>query len=158
MNANTVLSNINSCIAELEELQGKNTLPNPDRMVWKGYSNDKYYKISGVCEELNIFDWFTETLSLSQLKQMKKFVETAIKLGFTGYTCFKVGAKYCAHGMWVHKNESTTGYSPDDGDVLYHSFRSGENYYDGKINGVWLHDKYGTDVDFTLKQIKAELA
>ena len=110
---------------------------------------------------LSIFDWWNEKLSLSQLKQMKNFLNTAIKLGFTGYVCFKVGAAGCSHGMWAHKEETTDGYSPD-GDVLFHSFRSGDNYWDMQLDGEWMHEKYATEEDrcpdFTLKQIKAELA
>lgn len=160
-NAQPVLEAVNACIKELEEASQSYFPSNPKRMKNKGYTNnDKVFRISEVCEELSIFDWWGEYLSMSQLKQMKKFLETAISLGFTGYVCFKVGAKYCAHGMWAHKEESTTGYSPD-GDCLFHSFRSGDNYYDMKLSDVWMHDKYATAdnrcPDFTLKQIKAEL-
>ena len=91
---------------------------------------------------------------------MKKFLETSILLGFDGYACFKVGAKYCSHGMWSHKEKSTDGYSPD-GDCLFHSFRCGDNYWDAELNGEWLHRKYATKEDscpeLTLKQIKKEL-
>lgn len=121
----------------------------------RGYSAK--LRIEDVCDELSIFDWWNETLSLTQLKQMKKFLEVAGKLGYNGYVCFKVGAAYCAHGMWAYKKESTTGYSPD-GEVLYHSFRNGDNYYDCELpNGKWMHDeedKYG----FTLKEVKDRLA
>lgn len=157
MNATQVLENINNCIKELEDNRSL-YYKQPRQMYGRGYT--KVFRISKVCEELSIFDWWNETLSMSQLKQMRHFVETAIKLGFTGYVCFKVGAAGCSHGMWAYKNESTTGYSPD-GDVLFHSFRSGDNYYDAKINGQWMHDKYATEEnrcpDFTLKQIKEEL-
>lgn len=165
MNAAKVLENINKAIAELDaQTNNGYTVPmNWERFCHKGY--DSYsgwrFNMNSVCDELNIFDWWNETLSMSQLKQMKKFVETAISLGFTGYVCFQVGAKGCSHGMWAHKNESTTGYSPR-GDKLFHSFRSGDNFYDMELNGVWMHEKYATEdnkcPDFTLKQIKAELA
>ena len=89
----------------------------------------KVFKISAVFDELSIFDWWNDTLSINQLKQMRTFLQQAIKLGFTGYVCFKVGASGCSHGMWAHKSESTDGYSPD-GDCLFHSFRSGDNYFD----------------------------
>lgn len=159
-NAQAVLANVNACIAELETASQEWSC-NWERMTRRGYSNAKVFKIDAVCGELNIFDWWNETLSMSQLKQMKKFLETAISLGFTGYVCFKVGAKHCSHGMWAHKKESTDGYSPD-GDTLFHSFRSGDNYYDMELNGVWMHSKYATEdndcPNFNLKQIKAELA
>ena len=161
LNAAQVLANINACIAELEEASKTWGNPNFNRFANKGYDTGKVFRIRAICNELSIFDWWNDNLSMSQLKSMKKFVETAISLGFTGYTCFKVGAKYCSHGMWAYKNESTDGYSPD-GDVLFHSFLSGKNYYDMKLNDEWLHDKYATEdnpcPDFTLKQIKAELA
>lgn len=161
MNAVKVLTNINKAIAELEK--ASKGAYNYERYSYRGFGdNEKVsFKMDAVYNELSIFDWWNDTLSMSQLKQMKKFVETAIILGFTGYVCFKVGAKGCAHGMWAHKNESTDGYSPD-GDVLFHSFRSGDNYWDMELNGEWMHTKYSTKEkrcpDFTLKQIKAELA
>ena len=160
-NAQAILNNINACIEELEGIQGWWQLKDHNgRITEKGYSGKFRFVIDKVYGELSIFDWWNEDLSLSQLKQMKKFLETAISLGFTGYVCFKVGAKYCSHGMWAHKAESTTGYSPD-GDVLFHSFRSGDNYYDMCLNDEWMHEKYKTESnpypDFTLAQIKAEL-
>ena len=88
----------------------------------------KGFKIDDVYEELSIFDWWVDTLSKSRLKDMKKFLEEAIKLGYTGYVCFKVGATGCSNGMWAHKNESTDGYSPD-GEFLYKSFTPAYNYW-----------------------------
>lgn len=97
----------------------------------------KRYRIDDVYEELSIFDWWNEHLSLSQLKDMRKFLKEAIKLGYTGYVCFKVGATGCANGMWAHKAESTDGYSPK-GEFLYKSFTPSYNYWsikaaDGEI-------------------------
>ena len=110
------------------------------------------YRISEVYDELGIFDWWNEWLSVTQLKQMKSFLEKAISLGYTGYVCFKVGAKYCAHGMWAHKNESTNGYSPD-GACLFHSFRSGDNYWDCcNENGEWIGVR--EHCEFPWKEIK----
>lgn len=114
----------------------------------------KRLNIRDVYEELSIFDWWNETMSLTQLKQMKKFLETAIKMGFTGYACFKVGAKYCTHGMWAYTAESTDGYSPKEGTVLFHSFRSGDNYWDARNeDGKWLYEGTGR-CEFTLKEVK----
>lgn len=161
MNAVKVLKNINKAILELQQAGRGNY--NYERYSYRGYGNNEkvLFKIDSVFEELSIFDWWNETLSMSQLKQMRKFVETAISLGFTGYVCFKVGAKHCSHGMWAYKNESTNGYSPD-GDTLFHSFRAGDNYYDMELDGVWMHEKYATEdndcPDFTLNQIKGELS
>jgi len=160
MNAKECLVNVEKMIDELDELNKRGG----SMRNWKRYSaakTNKYcFDIGEVCDECGIFDWWKDTLSTSDLKQMKKFLEQAILLGFKGYVCFKVGVPGCTHGMWAHKNESTTGYSPD-GDVLYHSFRRGDNYYDMCINNVWMHNKYATKEnpcpDFTLKQIREEL-
>lgn len=125
---------------------------------WKatrGYS--KKFRIDAVYDELSIFDWWNDYLSLTQLKEMQKFLKTAEELGYNGYVCFKVGAKYCAHGMWAYKQESVNGHSPN-GEALYHSFRSGDNYWDCKLpSGKWMNQKYGRGW-FTLNEIKAELA
>lgn len=139
-------------------MNAREVLANVENMIEEGkaykyqWNCSKKWRISEVCEELGIFDWWNDYLSMSQLKQMKKFLEVAISHGFTGYVCFKVGAKYCANGMWAHKAESTTGYSPD-GEAIYHSFVNGSNYYDYcNAEGKWLanDDKY----EFTLKEIE----
>lgn len=160
MNAKECLIKVEEMIDELNEL---NKLGGSMKN-WKRYSasrTNKYcFDIDEVYNELGIFDWWKNTLSTSDLKQMQSFLQNAILFGFEGYVCFKVGVPCCSHGMWAHKEESTDGYSPD-GDVLYHSFRRGDNYYDMCLNGVWMHDKYATKEnscpDFTLKQIKDEL-
>jgi len=158
MNANEALKNVNILISDLEDANANNWC-DYKRMTYVGWSgNKKAYRIGKIYDEVGIFDWWNEKLSLSQLKQMRNFLTTAIKLGYTGYVCFKVGASGCSHGMWAHKKESTTGYSPN-GAVLFHSFRSGDNYWDAcDDNEVWLHKKYATEEnpcpDFTLAQIK----
>lgn len=117
MNANEVLTNVNVYI---EALESKKKESKTTRIG---------YRIADVYGYLGIFDWWNESLSLTQLKEMRKFLETVIDLGFEGYVCFKVGAAGCAHGMWAYKKESETGYSPD-GECIFHSFRSGDNYWD----------------------------
>lgn len=97
-------------------------------------------KIEDVFDDLSIFDWWPETLTTKRMKQMRSFLRLAIKLGFTGYVCFKVGASGCANGMWACKAESTNGYSPD-GDSIYRSFSPDYIYYDAEINGEWLAEK-----------------
>lgn len=82
-----------------------------------------------VCHELSIFDWWVDTISISRLKEMRTFLKEAIKLGYTGYVCFKVGIEGCANGMWAHKVPTTDGYSPD-GEFLYKSFTPSYNYWD----------------------------
>ena len=136
-NADAVLRNIKNAIAELEAIQGCAVNSNYDRYQRTSWKDNRYaFRMRAVCNELSIFDWWKDTLSISQLKQMKKFVENAIELDFTGYVCFKVGASGCSHGMWAAKEESTDGFSPDC-DTLFHSFRSGDNYYDICLNNKW---------------------
>jgi hypothetical protein len=144
MKTQEILKNVDAYITTTESIKAKS-----------GYT--KKWEIRKHCDQLGIFDWWNETLSLSQLKQMKKFLETAIEMGYTGYACFKVGAKYCSHGMWANKNESTNGHSPA-GATIYHSFRSGENYWDACLeDGTWLHDaKEG--YEFTLSEVKQFVA
>lgn len=131
LNAVEVLANIEKCIAELETAKVDWTNRDSNRIAYT-----QRFRINVVCDELSIFDWWNSTLSLSQLKQMRAFVKTAIKMGYKGYVCFRVGAVGCSHGMWAHTDESTDGYSPDS-DVLFHSFRCDENYWDVKRGDEW---------------------
>lgn len=103
-------NNAEEVLAEVE-----NKLANIDKQ-WKNR-----YEISEICDELSIFDWWNDYISASKLKAMKRFLELAIELGYTGYVCFKVGASGCANGMWANKKETETGHSPD-GAFLYRSF------------------------------------
>lgn len=169
-----VLANVNKLIAELEGLNGTGKygrtyeetrgIVNYSRhkaIRWNyRYNTRKFaFKIDDIYDEVSIFDWWGDTLSMTQLKQMKNFLETAHKLGFDGYVCFKVGASGCSHGMWAHKEESTDGYSPD-GDVLFHSFRCGDNYWDVCLNDAWMHDKVEDshhNYRFTLKEVKTAI-
>lgn len=127
-----------------------NWLDNPEKSSVKitGYyyftdelissSNRHYYKMRDVYNDLSIFDWWSDTLSKSQLKDMRKFLNEAIKLGYKGYVCFKVGVSGSANGMWAFKDESSDGYSPD-GACIYKSFtpeyecwsvsKDGSNFY-----------------------------
>lgn len=154
-----VLENIKACMAELEAQCYFGTARNYDRYSHKGwdYSKGYMFKIRAVCSELSIFDWWKENLSMSQLKQMKNFVETAISLGFNGYVCFKVGSVGCSNGMWAYTEKSTDGFSPNKGDILYHNFVSGENYWSVAIDGDWKcitsEDRY----KFTLAEVKERI-
>lgn len=87
------------------------------------------YPMREVYKDLSIFDWWVNNLTKSHLQDMKKFLKEAIKLGYTGYVCFKVGASGCSNGMWASKVESTDGYSPD-GEFLYKSFTPQYNEWD----------------------------
>lgn len=117
-NAAAVLLNVEKRIEELEN--------NPSK------SN---FRIMEVYDELSIFDWWKDTISLNKLKDMRKFLKEAVKLGFTGYVCFKVGASGCANGMWAHNVPTTNGFSPES-DFLYKSFTPDYNCWQLHINGV----------------------
>ena len=133
--AQAILKNVEKCITELEtanEVYHSKGYCNIDynRLDYDGFGYNKkwYFCMDAVCAELSIFDWWKEHLSLSQLKDMRKFLKEAIKLGYTGYVCFKVGTKRCANGMWAYKALSTDGYSPK-GAALYKSFTPDYNYW-----------------------------
>ena len=125
-------------------------LKNVEKLIETGHG----YANADVCGELSIFDWWNDYLSLSQLKDMRRFLREAIKLGYTGYVCFTVGAKDCSNGMWAYKEESKDGFSPD-GEALYKSFVSGSNYWCFCTSeGKWIPE--GEDSDGTyIKTVKA---
>ena len=88
-------------------------------------------KISDYCNEFSIFDWWPEYLTKSKLYEMRTFLKEAIKLGYEGYVCFKVGATGCANGMWAHTElETDEGYSPNGCPVLFRSFTPAYTYWD----------------------------
>lgn len=108
----------------------------------------KRIKIEEVYNDLSIFDWWPEYLSISKLKEMRQFLKEAIKLGYEGYVCFKVGATGCANGMWAHTElETDEGYSPDNCPALYRSFTPSYRYWDvSDVEGNWEWDgKYQED-------------
>ena len=91
----------------------------------------KRLRIQDVYNELSIFDWWPEYLTRSKLKEMRQFLKEAIKLGYEGYVCFKVGATGCANGMWAHTElETDDGYAPQDCPTLFRSFTPAYLYWD----------------------------
>ena len=135
LNAENVLKIVNGYIRILENR-------NANRERWEPRPT---LRIREVCDRLSIFDWWNDKLSISQLKDMKKFLETSIELGYTGYVCFKVGATGCSHGMWSYRTETTDGYSPD-GAFLFKSFTPSKNYWNMMDDaGEFITDKIGTD-------------
>lgn len=111
----------------------KNVLAKLGTLIETGASR----KIPTVYQDLSIFDWWTEKLSVTQMKQMRTFLKLAISLGYTGYVCFKVGVSGCTNGMWASKNQSTNGYMPD-GEQMYRSFSPDYTYYQVKAKtGDW---------------------
>ncbi len=142
-NAEAVLKEVNILIDEY---------PTKAKKAWT-YGKTLGYEMRDVYDRLSIFDWWVEYLSLTRLKDMKKFLETAIQLGYTGYVCFKVGASGCANGMWAHKKESTDGYSPE-GDSIYKSFTPAYNYWQIKKNDEWFPDNDNYNSIKTVKQVK----
>ena len=117
-----------------------------DKMVEHPYL--KRIKITDVYEELSIFDWWPEYLSQSKLYEMRQFLKEAIKLGYTGYVCFKVGATGCANGMWAAVEESEDGYSPNCA-TLFRSFTPAYLYWDvTDKDGNWdFEGKYTDEED-----------
>lgn len=99
-------------------------------------------EIRPLCGFLSIFDWFNGELSLSQLKQMRSFLKSAISTGYTGYVCFKVGSTGTASGMWAYKVPTSTGYAPD-GACLYRTFQSRLNWWDAFDEFEWVTAKTG---------------
>ena len=144
MNTAEVLANVEKLLEEAQEYKDRWNLA-------------KKYSLREVCTNLSVFDYFPEELSVSGLKQMRMFLKNAAKLGYNGYACFKVGATGTANGMWAHKKESETGYSPD-GACLYHSFTPEANYWDCQFpDGRWLSSMYEDRYMFSLKEIKEAL-
>lgn len=140
-NAAAVLKNVESMIIDIE-----------NGMTRRYYIND-------VCNELSIFDWWNDYLSKSQLKDMRKFLKEAIKLGYDGYVCFKVGASGCSNGMWAYKAESTDGYSPKNSEFLYKSFTPSYNYWSAMTADCEdIRDANGNGEFKTIKELEAVLA
>ena len=108
----------------LNEYNARPVLERLEQMIEYGYARP----IRMVYDDLSIFDWWPENLTISHMKQMRTFLKEAIKLGYTGYVCFKVGASGCANGMWAHKEESTNGHSPE-GEAIYRSFTPDYTYW-----------------------------
>lgn len=164
LNASEVLANVEAMLMDAATSKVK-------VRDWSCYAYIRYryvnkrWLIDDVYKDLSIFDWWNDYLSVSQLRQMRDFLKAAIKRGFTGFACFKVGAKYCANGMWVHTKESEDGLSPD-GSRIYHSFTPEHSYWDVcDESGKWIartdrKDKYGYDIGYqhTLKEVDAFLA
>lgn len=141
----------------LGEYNAKPVLARLNRYIEMGVSQ----RISLICDDLSIFDWWPETLSVSRMKQMRTFLKEAIKLGYTGYVCFKVGASGCSNGMWAHKAQSEDGYSPK-GDAIYRSFTPDYTYWSFSKQGIWRpneeDDKAAFDSLKTAKMLEAAIA
>lgn len=120
-----------------------------EKMITEGRTR----RIDVINDELSIFDWWPERLTITHMKQMRTFLREAIKLGYTGYVCFKVGASGCANGMWAYKDESTDGFSPK-GDVIYRSFSPKYTYWSVKVNGKWFPEEKEYDCVKTSKGLE----
>ena len=139
---------------DYKEYNAEPVLERLEKMISEGWSR----RIDVVYDDLSIFDWWKDKLSVAQMKQMRTFLKEAIKLGYTGYVCFKVGASGCANGMWAHKEETKDGYSPD-GDAIYRSFSPDYTYYSFKKDGKWMpRDDAAYDSLKTIKQLEEALA
>ena len=155
LNAAPVLSEVNKLI---EEYEAKKAEFNAMHRNYWHKPRMKGYRMDDVYARLSIFDWWTDTLSYSHLRDMRTFLREAIKLGFTGYVCFKVGASGCANGMWAHKKDSEDGFSPD-GDFLYRSFTPDYTCWDFCVGGkmAYAHDD-GDELSIrTIRQLEDRL-
>lgn len=109
-----------------EIINAREVLENVEYLIEKGGK----HKIAENYNFLSIFDWWKDYLSPTNLKDMRKFLKEAIKLGYTGYVCFKVGVTGCANGMWAYREETTDGYAPNGVEFLYKSFTPAYEYWD----------------------------
>lgn len=120
------------------------------RIAWFEDHPRRRLRIKDCYEEFSIFDWWPEYLTKSKLYEMRQFLREAIKLGYEGYVCFKVGATGCANGMWAHTElETDGGYSPNNCPVLFRSFTPAYRYWDvTDKNGNWdFEGKYASEED-----------
>lgn len=129
---------------------GKNYICNAQDVldrVEKRLAQHGRFLIDNVYEELSIFDWWPTYLTQSHLKQMRTFLKEAIKLGYTGYVSFKVGATGCANGMWAYPVPTEDGYAPRNCPALYRSFTPAYTYWDiTDKDGKWeFEGKYSSE-------------
>ena len=85
-----------------------------ERIAW--FEDNPYRRIliKDCYTEFSIFAWWQAHLTKSNLYEMRQFLKEAIKLGYEGYVCFKVGATICPNGMWAYTElETDDGYSPN---------------------------------------------
>ena len=132
-----------------------NVLIEVEKKIEQLTRNGGTFRIRDVSDELSIFDWWPDRIGTGRLKDMRKFLREAIKLGFTGYVCFKVGASGCANGMWAHKENSINGYSPD-GPCLYKSFTQDYNCWQVDFGDGF--DEKTFDTIHTIKELEAYIA
>ena len=139
-----------------EKYNAKTVLNKLEAMIERGCSRE----IRQVYDDLSIFDWWPERLTITHMKQMRTFLKEAIKLGYDGYVCFKVGASGCANGMWAYKEDGKVDggnvYSPD-GDLIYRSFTQDYTYWSVKKDDKWMPDNEDYNSLKTIKQFEAAL-
>ena len=139
-----------------ETYNAKKVLERLEAMIERGCSRE----IRQVYDDLSIFDWWPERLTITHMKQMRTFLKEAIKLGYDGYVCFKVGASGCANGMWAYKEDGKVDggsvYSPD-GDLIYRSFTPDYTYWSFKKDDKWMPDNEDYNSLKTIKQFEAAL-
>lgn len=102
-----------------------------EKIAWFEDNPHSRLRISDCYNEFSIFDWWPKYLSKSKLQEMCQFLKEAIKLGYEGYVCFKVGATGCANGMWAYTLDCRPdGYAPDNCPALFRSFTPAYCYWD----------------------------
>ena len=121
-----------------------------ERIAWFEFHPYSRLRIEDCYNEFSIFDWWPQYLTKSKLQEMRQFLREAIKLGYEGYVCFKVGATGCANGMWAHTElETDGGYSPNNCPCLFRSFTPAYRYWDvTDKDGNWdFEGKYESEED-----------
>jgi hypothetical protein len=139
-------------MSQYSNLNAEPVLAELEKLIARGCPMPMHY----VCDKLSIFDWWPDRLTITHMKQMRSFLKQAIKLGYTGYVCFKVGASGCSNGMWAHKEESTDGYSPK-GDCIYRSFTPDYTYWQFNEGGEWFPEGDKFDSLKTGSMLKAAI-
>lgn len=130
--------NAENVLTRLEGLIAKNKSCKMRQKLSTGYE---------LCDELSIFDWWKDTLSVSDMKKMRAFLREAIKMGYKGHVCFKVGVTGCANGMWASVKPTTDKYS-SDGPCLYRAFTPEYDYWSYSTDGhKWIGGKGTTKKD-----------
>lgn len=113
----------------LDALEGKIELTQKEKGTYGYYNNTwtgkKYYSRYSVKNYINLTGTDRSQVTKTMLKEMKKFLEKAIKFGFIGDVKFRIGYD---NGMYASTRVTQEGY--DEGQlILYHNFGSERKYW-----------------------------
>ncbi len=129
MNVRECLKTINHL---LEGLENEETLTEKEKQEY-GYESDwyddkKYYDKYRVKNYIALERSERQRITKTMLKEMKKFLEKAQKMGFRGKVRFRNGYD---NGMWASTRDydQATVEATKGQIVLYHSFETDSNYW-----------------------------